>query len=178
MSSMLGLLYWPMTIEFRYVEADYVSAHLGYIRRHPWRFFLLLRVPIIMILSTAIVLVEYPDSWKNVGRVLLIGLGLIAFVLLVYYWKWHRLFKRTPFWHQLVGANIDTESVRIRVQGREATTKWDAFSDIYESGRVFVFVTSNSKFILLPKSGLSQNQIEELRNLLASNANTKVRMTA
>jgi hypothetical protein len=165
-----------MTIVFRYHEADFVSAHWVYLLRHRFRFIYAFRLPLCMVAIGAIVIIEYPGSWQSLARLIVIGTGMLAFVLYGYWRNWIRRFSVEGFSHQIVTAEVDPAGLKTRVQTREAFYPWTAFSDIAESRRVFVFSRPDATFILLPKSEMALAQLEELRNLIASNAKGRVKL--
>jgi YcxB-like protein len=165
-----------MTIVFRIHQADFVSAHWAYILRHRFHFIYAYSLPLFMVAVAMIVVLEYPESWPKVGQLIVIGTGMIAWVLFVYWRNWIRRFGNGRFGHQIVTAEVNADGVRTRIQTRQATYTWEAFSDIYESRRVFVFLRRDATFVFFPKSEMNSGQQEELRGLITSNAKGKVKL--
>src|ERR1700730_17096659 len=119
-----------MTIQFRWSEADFVSAQWTWIKNHPWKLVLGFWYPIaILILAIAIFATNpNPGKWVNFLPILLIVAGIVGFALLLQRWRWHRQFKRTPLWRDEVLATVDGQSIRLKGQTFESTQYWGQFS--------------------------------------------------
>ncbi len=159
--------------QFHCTEAEYLSAHWAYLRHHPWKTFLHLRYPIVVVVASALVLFQYPNKWQRVGPLALLGSGILAFALLVHRRNWRQKFKDSPFGQDIVSASFNDQSVGFRLKGRDVVKGWEEILDIYESRLVFVFGWGKNGMVLLPKSGMSQSQIDELRTLFSDKRMSK-----
>ena len=167
-----------MTIQIRWTEADIASAHWAYLRQSPWRLARQFRRPIVAVIVSVIILFQYPESWQTVGWLILFDAGTIAFDMFFYRRNWDRYFKKTPVWNDVVSATIDGQSIRLQGQSFEVIRAWREFSNIYESNRLFVFGRADKKLSFLPKTGMSELQIAELRAIISAHANGKVRLAS
>jgi len=155
-------------IQFRCTEAEYMAAHWAYFQHHPWRVFVQFRFPVVVVFVSAIVFFEYPNQWKRLGLVTLPATALLVFALFIYRRNWHRRFTKSPFGQDIVSATFNEQSVGFRLSGREVLKLWEEVRDTYESRRVFIFEWAKSGFVFLPKSGMTQSQIDELRSLISA----------
>lgn len=161
-----------MTAQFRWVEADYVSAQWARIKRHPLK----LAVGLRYVISVFIIIVFAAIAnakWHALLVMSLVFLGLVVFGLLMQRWRWHRSFKKTPLFRDDVSAAIDGQSVKLRGRTFEASHDWREFAEVYESTRVFLLERANDTFLFLPKARMSQSQVDELRELIAANGKRK-----
>ena len=163
-----------MDFQFHFKEADYASANWAYIKRHWWRFVYAYRLPIGLTGASIAVILQYPNTWREIVWILAIGVGLIIYILITYRWYWYR--QSQGFGQRLISATVDGESIRLRGARNEIVRQWREVTDIYESNRVFVFGSANSKILFLPKVAMSQPQINELHALISANAKGRVRL--
>jgi hypothetical protein len=76
----------------------------------------------------------------------------------------------------MVSVTIDGKSVRLSGRGFDVAREWAEFSDIFESKRVFMFGRAGDKILFLPKSGMNESQIVELRTLISAYAKGNVKL--
>jgi hypothetical protein len=167
-----------MTIQLRWTEADIASAHWAYLTQSPWRLARQFRRPIMAIAVSVIILFQFPDSWQIVGWLIVFNAGTITFDLFFYRRNWNRYFKKTAVWNDVVSATLDGQSIKLQGQSFEVTRGWREFSNIYESNRLFVFWRADNKLSFLPKTGMSELQIAELRSMISANANGTVKLAS
>jgi hypothetical protein len=165
-----------MTIQLRWTESDIASAHWAYLRYSPWRLARQFRRPIVAVAVSIIILFQYPESWRIVGWLILLDVGAIAFDMFFYRRTWNQYFKKTPLWNDIVSATVDGQSIRLEAQSFKIAKDWGEFANIYESTRLFVFGRSDNKLLFLPKSGISESQIVELRTIISASAKGTVNL--
>jgi hypothetical protein len=165
-----------MTIQLHWTESDIASAHWAYLRHSPWRLARQFRRPIVAIAVSTMILFQYPESWQIIGWLILFNTGTIAFDMFFYRRNWNRYFKKTPLWNDLVSATVDGQSIRLEGQTFEVNKDWAEFTNVYESARLFVFGRADNKLLFLPKSGMSESQIRELRAIISTSAKGKVKL--
>ena len=167
-----------MTIQLLWTEADIASAHWAYLRHSPSRLARQFRYPIVAVAVSAIILFQYPESWQIVGWIILFDAGTIAFDLFFYRRNWRQYFKKTPLWNDVLSAIVDEQSIRLQGQSIKVSRDWGEFSNIYESSRLFVLGRPENKFSFLPKTGMSDSQIAELRAIISANAKCTVKLAS
>ena len=167
-----------MTIQLRWTESDIASAHWAYLRQSPWRLARQFRRPIVAVAVSSIILFQYPGSWQIVGWLILLDVGTIAFDMFFYRRNWNQYFKKTPLWNDIVSVTIDGQSIRLEGQSFKVNKDWGEFSNVYESARLFVFRRADNKLLFLPKSGMSESQIGELRAIISASAKAKVKLAS
>jgi hypothetical protein len=155
-------------IQFRCTEAEYMSAHWTYFQHHPWQVFIQFRFPVVVVFVSAIAFFEYPNQWQRLGLVTLLAAAMLVFALLIYRRNWHQRFTKSAFGWDIVSATFNQQSVGFRLDGREVLKPWREIRDIYESRRVFVFEWAKSGLVFLPKSGMTQSHLDELRSLISA----------
>jgi hypothetical protein len=160
--------------QFHWTEPDYLSANWAYLKRNWWSFVYGFRLPIGIATASVVVILQNPNSWRDIVGILAVGIGLIAYILITYRWSWRRKFQ--SFGQGLISATVDGESIRLRGARNVVTMQWLEITDIYESNRVFLFGRSKSRLLFLPKAAMNQPQINELRDLISANAKGKVRL--
>lgn len=159
-----------MTAQFHWHEADYVSAQKVWLRRHPWVHLRGYWFPVtVAAFSVAIVLFKPDVGIKGLMGVAL-ALVLFGFSAVRTRWRWHRGFRQTPLWHDEVTAKVDKHGVNLHSQSYDIYHSWGECSDIYESEGVINFETANGSFVFIPKRDLSQAQLRDLRNTIATYA--------
>ncbi|GEM_PF-2785065 len=167
-----------MTLEIQYRESDYVSAQIAWLLKHPLALIRGFWYPVTILVVVIIALFNHPEHLRNGLIGALIAVGIIAFSLLVTRWRWHRLFARTPWMHDRVSVTIDGQGIKLKGQSFEATDYWGGISDICETGSVFMFVKPNNGLIFVPKRDMTSLQLNEIRDMIVSNARGKVKMAA
>jgi hypothetical protein len=167
-----------MTIQLRWTEADIASAHWAYLSDKPWRLARQFRRPIVAMIVSAIVLIQYPESWQLIGWIILLNAGAIAFDMFFYRRNWNQYFKKTPLWNDVLSVIADGQMIRFQGTSVDVARNWREFSNIHESSRLFVFARTDNKFSFLPKTGMSESQIAELRTIISANAKCKVKLTS
>jgi hypothetical protein len=165
-----------MNAQLRWTDADAASAHWAYLQRNVWRFVRHFRYSIVAVAVSAIVLIQYPESWQVVGSIVLFDVGAIAYQLFLFQRNTIHRFKNSRLWKDTVSVTIDGKSIRLTGQAFDNAREWSEFSNIFESKRVFMFGTSGKKVLFLPKSGMNESQITELRTLISTYAKGKVRL--
>ena len=161
-----------MTAQFRWVEADYVSAQWARIKRHPLRLAASFRYVISVFLIVVIAGIAN-QKWHALLVVFVDALLLVVLGLLLQRWRWHRSFKKTPLFREEVSATIDRQSVKLRGRSFEATHDWGEFAEVYESTRVFLLERANDTFLFLPKTHMIQSQADELREIISAGMKRK-----
>lgn len=164
-----------MTVQFRWAEADYASAGWAWYKHHPWKLALGFWYSILILVVVGIAAFENPQSWRIE---LSVSVGIVGFAVLVQRYRWHRYFAKTPLFHDDVSAAIDGQSIKLSGKTFQAIHQWGGFSDVYETGRVFVLEKTTSAFVFLPKAGMGQSQIHELRSVISANAKCKVKFAS
>jgi hypothetical protein len=167
-----------MTIKLRWTESDIASAHWAYLRHSPWRLARQFRRPIVAIAVSTVILFQYPESWQIIGWLILFNAGTITFDMFFYRRNWNRYFKKTPLWNDIVSATFDGQSVRLVGQSFKVNKDWGEFPNIYESTRLFIFGRGDNKLLFLPKSGMSEAQIGELRAIISASAKGEVNLAS
>jgi hypothetical protein len=165
-----------MIVQLRWADADIASAYWAYLKRNPGRLARYFRYPIVAIVVSGVVLVQYPGSWQLVGWLVLFDVGTIAYQLLISQRNANRRFKNSRLLKDSVSVTIDGRSIRFSGPELEREKQWSEFSDIFESKRLFMFIAVSNKILFIPKSGLSDPQIAELRVLIATYAMGTVRV--
>jgi hypothetical protein len=92
--------------------------------------------------------------------------------------NWNRYFKKTPLWNDIVSATVDGQSIRLVGQSFKVNKDWGEFPNIYESTRLFIFGRGDNKLLFLPKSGMSESQIGELRAIISASAKGEVNLAS
>jgi hypothetical protein len=167
-----------MTIQFRWTDSDIASAHWAYLMQRPWRLARQFRRPIVAVAVSIGILFQYPASWQTVGWLILLDVGTIAFDLFFYRRNWNQYFKKTPLWNDTLSATVDGQSIRLEGQSFKLNKNWEEFSNICESARLFVFGRADNKLLFLPKSGMSESQIAELRAIISASAKGTVKLAS
>jgi hypothetical protein len=167
-----------MTIRFRWTDSDIASAHWAYLMQRPWRLARQFRRPIVAVAVSIVILFQYPASWQTVGWLILLDVGTIAFDLFFYRRNWNQYFKKTPLWNDALSATVDGQSIRLEGQTFKVDKDWGEFTNVYESARLFVFGRADNKLLFLPKSGISESQIRELRAIISTSAKGKVKLSS
>jgi len=165
-----------MEVSFQLNETDYVSANLAYFRRRWWPLLYGYRLPIGIAVIAFAVILQHPESGRDVVGLFAVGIGLIAYILITYRWTWRRRYE--AFGQRTVSATIDRDSIRFHGGRQEVVRGWTEFADIHETNRIFLFEMRNRRVFFLPKSAMNQTQINELRNLISANAKGKVKLEA
>jgi hypothetical protein len=165
-----------MNVQLRWTDSDAASAHWVYLQRNSWRFIRYFRYSIVAVAVSAVVLFQYPNSWQVVGWLVFFDLGAIAYQLFLFQRNTIRRFKNSRLWQGTVSVTIDEKSIQSTGQAFDNVREWSEFSDIFESKRIFMFGTTGKKVLFLPKSGMNESQIAELRTLISTYANGKVRL--
>ena len=167
-----------MMVQLRWTDADVAAAQWAYLKHNPWRFIRYLRYPIVAVVVSGIVLVQYPESWQVVGWLVLFDVGTIAYQFFISRRITIRRFKKSRLWQDIVSVTIDGQSLRLSGRGFEVTREWSEYSDVFESGRVFMFGRGGNKILFLPKSGMNESEIVELRTLVSTYAKGKVKLVS
>lgn len=165
-----------MILQLSWSDADITSAYWAYLRRNPWRFIRYFRYPIVAIAVSAMIILQYPQSWQIVGGLILFDAGTIAYEILLSHRNVRKRFKNWRFWQDAASATIDGHSLRLKGQTSEQEIAWAQFSDIFESKRLFLLTTARKRILFLPKSGMNEPEIIELRMLIATYARGKVKL--
>jgi hypothetical protein len=163
-----------MEFQFKLSEDDYVSAHLSYLKRYPWRFLWWFRYPVAVAGAAILLALQRPDSRHIAAWLFLIAAGTSAYIVLAFRWDRRQEFRRTLLGQRLISATINGESVSWRGEKSEITANWKDIMHVYESHRGFMFRTAKRKNFFLPKAAMSRLQVEELRSFVSSNAKGKV----
>jgi len=166
-----------MTLQFRWSEADYVSARWALLKSHPARLALAFWYPAAMLIAIGIGAVENPSAWRFQLVLVLISVGFTALLMLLRRWIWRQEYKKTPFWREEVWAVIDGQSIKLQGETFGVTYNWGELSRVYDSVRVFVFEEGKT-FVFLPKEAMNQSQLDELRSLITSSVKCKVDLTS
>jgi hypothetical protein len=167
-----------MTADFQYTEADFVSAQIAWLMKHP---FVLIRgfwYPIALLVVVAIAVFNHPEHWRNAVIGALIAIGLVALSLIITRWRWRRQFCKTPWMQNRVSAIIDGKGVKLTGQSFEATDHWSGISEACESSGLFMFVRPGKSFVFIPKRAMTQLQLNEIRATIVSNARGKIKLAA
>jgi hypothetical protein len=167
-----------MTLQFSWTDSDIASAHWAYLMQHPWRLARQFRRPLVAGAVSIVILFQYPASWQIVGWLILLDVGAIAFDLFFYRRNWNKYFKKTPLWNDILSATVDGQSIRLEGQSFKVNKNWEEFSSIYESARLFVSGRVDNKLLFLPKSGMSESQIAELRAIISASAKGTVKLAS
>jgi hypothetical protein len=167
-----------MMAQLKWTDDDVASAHWAYLKRNPWRFIRYFRYPIVAVAVSIIVLVQYPESWQIVGWLVFFDAGTIAYQLFLSRRNTNRRFKNSRLWQDLVTVTIDDRSIRLSGRGFDAERHWTDYSDFFESKRIFMFGRAGSKILFLPKSGMNESQIVELRTLISTYSKGKVMLAS
>jgi YcxB-like protein len=130
----------------------------------------------VAVVVSAIVLVQYPESWQIVGWLVVFDSATIAYQLILFQRNTVRRFKHSRLWQDTASVFIDGKAIRMTGQTFDKAREWSDFSDIFEFKRVFMFVTAGRRVLFLPKSGMDESQIVELRTLISTYANGKIRL--
>jgi len=165
-----------MNVQLRWSDADVASAHWSYLRHNPWPFIRYFRYSIVAVTVSGIILFQYPESWYVVGWLILFDAGTVAYQLLLSRRSTNQRFKKSRLWQDAVSVTIDEKSIRLTRVGFDKAIEWSEFSDIYESKGIFMFGRTGKKILFLPKSGMNESQIVELRLLISTYAKGKVRL--
>lgn len=165
-----------MILQLSWTDDDITSAYWAYVRRNPWLFIRYFRYPIVAIAVSCVIIIQYPQSWQIVGGLLLFDAGIIAYELLLSRRNERKRFKNWRFWKDAVSATIDGQSLLIKGQTAEQKIAWSQFSDIFESKRLFLLTTVRKRILFLPKSGMSDSEIFELKTLIATYAKGRVKL--
>jgi hypothetical protein len=165
-----------MTLQLSWTDADITSAYWAYMRRNPWLFVRYFRYPIVAIAVSAVIIVQYPQSWQVVGGLLLFDAGTIAYEMLLSHRNVRKRFKNWRFWQDFASATIDGHSLRLKGQTAEQEIAWSRFSDIFESKRLFLLTVARKGILFLPKSGMNDSEIFELRTLIVTYAKGRVKL--
>jgi hypothetical protein len=167
-----------MMAQLKWTDADVGSAHWAYLKHNPWRFIRYFRYPIVAVAVSFIVLIQHPDSWQIVGWLIFFDAGAIAYQLFLSKRNTNRRFKNSRLWQGLVTVTIDGRSIRLSGQGFDVERHWADYSEFFESKRVFMFGRAGSKILFLPKSGMNEPQIVELRTLISTYAKGNVALAS
>jgi hypothetical protein len=165
-----------MILQLSWSDGEITSAYWAYVRRNPWLLIRYFRYPIVAIAVSAVIIVQYPQSWQVVGGLLLFDAGTIAYEMLLSHRNMRKRFKNWRSWQDFASATIDGHSLRLKGQTSEQEIAWSRFSDIFESKRLFLLTAGRKRILFLPKSGMSDSEIFELRTLIATCARGKVKL--
>jgi YcxB-like protein len=159
-----------MIAQFRWNEADLVSAQKVWLRRHPGAHLRGYWFPVAVAVLSVAVLVFKPEA--GIASLVGIALALLLFGVsaLRTRWRWHRQFKRSALGHDEVTAKVDKHGLDLHSQSYDVYHSWGECSDIYESEGVIIFETANGSFVFLPKRDLSHAQLLDLRNTIVTYA--------
>ena len=168
-----------MTTQFRWTQADYMSARWTFLRHHPLKLALLFWYPLAVLIIVVVGSHPHPGNGDVYLLFLFLALCLSGVVIFMQRWTWRRHYKKTPLWHDEVSATIDAEAIRLQGQTFQAVHFWGEMSEVYESSRESL----SSRRTLggsssLPKSGMSVAQREELRGLISAYARCKVNLAS
>ncbi|MGH9701515.1 MAG: YcxB family protein [Candidatus Acidiferrales bacterium] len=156
-----------MTIEFCWVESDYVSTQCSRLLHHPGRllrdfFWPLSIITFSLILAIIVIATHHPDWRAAFDLAVAIPLFIAVPCLVNARWQWHKQFQRVFSTHINTSATIDEKGVTLEGNIRKAHL-WVGFTGIYESRRVVLMVEGGENFIFLPKCAMSAAQMAELR---------------
>jgi hypothetical protein len=165
-----------MNVQLRWTDADVASAHWAYLRHNPLPFIRYFRYSIVAVVVSGTILIQYPESWKVVGWLIFLDAGTIAYQLFLSRRSTNLRFKNSRLWQDTVSVIIEGNSIRMTGPSFDKTVEWSEFSEIFESKSIFIFGTGRKKILFLPKSGMSESQIEELRTLISTYAKGKVHL--
>lgn len=165
-----------MTVQLKWTDADVTSARWAYLQRNPWRFIWYFRYPIVAIIISFIVIIQYPESWEVVVWLVLFDAATIAYQLLLSKRNADRRFKHSRLWQDLVSVTIDDRAIQFSAGGPAVDRNWADFSDIVEYKRIFMFEKTDSRILFLPKSGMNESQVAEIRTLITTYAKGRVKL--
>ena len=99
--------------------------------------------------------------------------------LIMLRWRWHPQFKSNFSTETNITATLDERGVNLATtQGDQKTNLWASFSQTYESRSVVMFEKDPNDFLFLPKRVMSSGQLAELKRLVESAPNCKVKLAA
>jgi len=164
-----------MESRFPLKEADLVSAHWTYTKRHWWRFLSRHKRAAEIALASLAIVTLHPETRRVSAWILLAALVPVVGVILRYRWTWHREFQ--DYGERIISATVDGESIRLRGR-RDVVRRWNEIAYVDESRRVFLFGTVNGSVLFLPRAALSHAQLAELRLLILTNAKGKTKLAS
>jgi len=167
-----------MDIPLRWESADATSAFWAYLRHKPGPLIRYFRSSIVAVVVSGIVVVQYPESWQTVGGLVLFDAALVAYQILVSKRNANQRFKNSQTMQNVSLIAIDGNSIRLSGQNVRREMQWEEFPAILESRRVFLFVGRRNRVLYIPKSGLAELQVIEVRSLISANARGKVQLAS
>ena len=114
---------------------------------------------------------SFAESFRYDGSVTLIVLG--AFFALLLWFLPFLTARRTPLRPQ--EWNLNEERVQIQTPVASVELHWDAYLKYRETPKLFLLYPQRNIAHFIPKRSLSAQQIDELRNLIASHTSKKLR---
>lgn len=105
----------------------------------------------------------------NILPAALVLTGFVALVWVVVPWLVRRQFRKNPnlqadFFIALTDAGITQRSS----MGSSADTRWNAFKSWRESETILILEFPSNLYLVLPKTGLTEAQRQELRSIVSS----------
>ena len=153
-------------------QAEYSAIHWQPVRSKPWSFLIRSWFSLLLIIGGVDELVTEPREWQSAMAVIAVAIGLILLRLWMIRARFHKMY-RHAYGNGEVRIVVDASGLTVRSGQSTTTTNWTAYKRVEEYPRFFLLVRNDKKASLgIPKSGLSESQVEQLRGLLHSYTGT------
>lgn len=156
-----------MRLEYSYSisESDFCNAQKLHSQRHQSRS--RLGTACAWVAFTAL-LFNWAPTWAWVPSAVLVAYILLVKVFLPFY-IWPKQYRSLNFQDCLFHAVADDDGLIVRGPDGESKSRWPAFTCYREDQHAFLLYFHSSLFMLLPKRGLSDEQVVPLRDFLDGN---------
>ncbi len=167
-----------MTADFQSTESDYISAHTAWLKRHPFSMLRSFWYPIAILVLMGMAAADAGADRKAAVIGVLIAVVYIIVSLLVIRWRWHRTFIKTAWMQQPASLTLDEQGVKLKGLNFENREDWKGIKTICETPGLFLFFMPDKRFYFLPKRGMSEMQIAEIRSIVSMNAQGSAKLAA
>jgi hypothetical protein len=155
-----------MKLEYQLTLNDCLEANQGHGKSQ--RFFLWI-VSIVMTILGLICIIISPDEPMSYFC-LLLGLFLIPFLDLRERHQVTSIWKSQPILQYPTIFEVNEERITVKNISFESHLKWQIYINFLETKNLFVLYETNSSFNILPKRAfISNEQLEQFRDLLRTN---------
>lgn len=156
-----------MKVEYKISEKEFVKLN----------FYLLYRRPIIILMGILCLIILYfclryyfkyhQPVTEMLGSIFLLAY-FIAFMPVIYYFRFKRSFKSNNAISQRTVSEIDENYIIDITETSKVKTTWDNVYRVEELNSWFLLYFSKTSFGFLPKRVLQKNEVEELRGIILS----------